>query len=51
VTLSVLATIFGSYIILAARARRLLMSGRAMRLINRMTGAVMVSAAAAIATR
>jgi threonine/homoserine/homoserine lactone efflux protein len=51
VTLSVLATVFGSYIILAARARRLLMSGRAMRLINRMTGGVMVSAAAAIATR
>jgi threonine/homoserine/homoserine lactone efflux protein len=51
VTLSVLAVVFGSYILLAARTRRLFTSHRAMRAINRVTGAVMASAAAAIAAR
>ena len=51
VTLSVLTVVFGSYIALAARSRRLFTSPRAMRLVNRGTGAVMASAAVAIATR
>ncbi|MDX2203282.1 MAG: LysE family translocator [Hyphomicrobiaceae bacterium] len=51
VTLLVLAVVFGVYIALAARTRRLLRSARAMRLVNRGTGIVMASAAAAIAAR
>lgn len=51
VALSVLALVFGAYILLAMRTRRLLRSPRAMRLVNRGTGAVMASAAAAIASR
>lgn len=51
VTLCVLAVVFATYIGLAARARRLFTSPRAIRLVNRGTGAVMVGAAAAIATR
>ncbi len=51
VALSVLALVFGAYILLAVRTRKLLRSERAMRLVNRGTGAVMASAAAAIATR
>ena len=39
------------YILLAARARRLLRSGRAMRLANRASAAVMGGAAAAIAAK
>ena len=51
VTLMVLATVFSCYIALAARTRALLRSAQAMRLVNRGTGVVMASAAAAIATR
>lgn len=51
VTLGVLALVFAAYIVLAARARRLIASPRAMRLVNRGTGAVMAGAAAAIAAR
>src|SRR3954462_5368838 len=41
VTLAVLATVFGAYIALAARARRLFTSPRAIRVMNRATGGVM----------
>ena len=51
VTLGVLAVVFAGYVLLAARARRLFTSPRALRLVNRGTGAVMAGAAAAIATR
>ena len=51
VVLSVLAVVFGAYVALAARTRRLFTSARAMRLVNRGTGAVMASAAAAIAVK
>jgi threonine/homoserine/homoserine lactone efflux protein len=47
----VLAVVFGGYIVLAARTRRLFTSARAMRLVNRGTGLVMASAAAAIAAK
>ncbi|HYD98480.1 MAG TPA: LysE family translocator [Alphaproteobacteria bacterium] len=50
-TLGVLAVVFGGYILLAARARRLFTSARAMRLVNRGTGAVMAGAAAMVAAR
>jgi threonine/homoserine/homoserine lactone efflux protein len=43
--------VFGTYMALAARARRLLTSARAIRAVNRGTGAVMAGAAAAIASR
>lgn len=51
VALSVLAVVFGAYIALAARTRRLFTSPRAIRLLNRGTGAVMASAAVAIAAK
>jgi threonine/homoserine/homoserine lactone efflux protein len=50
-TLAVLTLVFSSYILLAARARRLFTSETAIRGINRATGAVMAGAAAAIASR
>ena len=50
-TLSVLAVVFGGYILLAVRARRLFTSAKAIRALNRGTGAVMAGAAAAIAAR
>jgi threonine/homoserine/homoserine lactone efflux protein len=50
-TLAVLTLVFSSYIVLAARARRLFASETAIRGINRTTGAVMAGAAAAIASR
>ncbi|HEY8382293.1 MAG TPA: LysE family translocator [Microvirga sp.] len=50
-TLAVLAVVFSGYVLLAARARRLFTSERAIRRINRGTGAVMAGAAAAIASR
>jgi threonine/homoserine/homoserine lactone efflux protein len=50
-TLSVLALVFSGYILLAARARRLFRSPKAIRRINRGTGALMAGAAAAIASR
>jgi threonine/homoserine/homoserine lactone efflux protein len=51
ITLAILTVVFGSYVMLAARARRLLTSPRAMRLVNRGTGTVMAGAAVAVATR
>jgi threonine/homoserine/homoserine lactone efflux protein len=51
VTLSVLAVVFGAYMALAARARRLFTSARAIKALNRTTGAVMAGAATAIASR
>ena len=51
VTLAVLGIVFAGYVALAARARRLFTSPRALKLVNRGTGAVMAGAAAAIATR
>jgi threonine/homoserine/homoserine lactone efflux protein len=51
VTLGVLALVFGGYVALAARTRRLFTSPRAMRMVNRGTGAVMASAAVAIAAK
>ena len=51
VVLGVLAVVFGAYVALAARTRSLFTSPRAMRLVNRGTGAVMASAAAAIAVK
>lgn len=51
VTLGVLAVVFAGYIVLAARARRLFTSPRAMRIVNRVTGVTMAGAAAAVATR
>jgi threonine/homoserine/homoserine lactone efflux protein len=51
VTLGVLAVVFGAYMGLAARARRLFTSERAIRMVNRGTGAVMAGAAVAMATR
>jgi threonine/homoserine/homoserine lactone efflux protein len=51
VTLGVLTVVFGSYVLLAARTRRLFTSPRAVRMINRGTGTVMASAAVAIAAK
>ena len=51
VTLGVLAIVFGSYVLLAARTRQLFTSPRAVRMINRGTGTVMASAAVAIAAK
>ncbi|WP_243369374.1 LysE family translocator [Microvirga solisilvae] len=50
-TLAVLAVVFGGYIVLAARARRLFTSPKAIRILNRTTGTVMAGAAAAVAAR
>jgi threonine/homoserine/homoserine lactone efflux protein len=51
VVVAVLTVVFGSYVALAARTRRLFTSPRAMRIVNRGTGVVMASAAAAIAAK
>ncbi|WP_029030101.1 LysE family translocator [Salinarimonas rosea] len=51
VTLAVLGVVFAGYIVLAARARRLFTSPRAMRVLNRVTGTVMAGAAVTVATR
>ncbi len=51
VALAVLAIVFGCYIGLAARARRLFTSARAQRHLNRGSGAVMAGAAVTIAIR
>jgi threonine/homoserine/homoserine lactone efflux protein len=51
VTLGVLATVFGLYIALAVRARRLFRSPRAMRLMHRGSATAMVGAAAWVASR
>lgn len=50
-TLSVLALVFSGYIILAARARHLFTSPKALTLINRGSGTVMAGAAVAIAAK
>ncbi|KFG68015.1 LysE family translocator [Microvirga sp. BSC39] len=50
-TLTVLGVVFTGYIALAARARRLFTSPRAIRILNRTTGTVMAGAAAAVAAR
>jgi threonine/homoserine/homoserine lactone efflux protein len=50
-TFAVLALVFAIYIGLAARARRLFTSPKALRILNKSTGAVMAGAAAAIAAR
>jgi threonine/homoserine/homoserine lactone efflux protein len=50
-TLTVLAVVFGSYVLLAARTRRLFTSERAMRRVNRGSGVLMASAAVAIAAK
>ncbi|MBM6579192.1 LysE family translocator [Microvirga sp. BT689] len=49
--LTVLGVVFAGYIALAARARRLFTSPRAIRILNRTTGTVMAGAAAAVAAR
>lgn len=51
VTLGVLAMVFGGYVLMAARARRLLTSPSRVRLINRTSAGIMAGAAAAIAAR
>jgi threonine/homoserine/homoserine lactone efflux protein len=51
VTLVILTLIDGAYVLLASRARRLIASPRAMRLVNRISGALLAGAAAAVATR
>jgi threonine/homoserine/homoserine lactone efflux protein len=51
VTLSVLALVFAAYALAAARARRLFTSPKALRALNRATGAAMAGAAVAIAAR
>jgi threonine/homoserine/homoserine lactone efflux protein len=51
VTLSVLTLVFGVYVVLAARTRRLFTSPRAVRLANRGSGAIMATAAVAIAAK
>lgn len=50
-TLTILAVVFGSYVLLAARTRRLFTSERAMRRVNRGSGVLMASAAVAIAAK
>ena len=51
VTVMVLTLVDGAYVLLAARARRLLTSARAVRLVNRGSGALLMGAAVAVATR
>ncbi|MCX5513592.1 lysine transporter LysE [Kaistia algarum] len=50
-TLAVLTLVFGFYVVLALRARRLFSNPRAIRLVNRGSGVVMAGAAVAIAAR
>lgn len=47
----ILALVYGAYVALAVRTRRLFTSPRAMRMVNRGTGAVMATAAVAIASK
>jgi threonine/homoserine/homoserine lactone efflux protein len=47
----VLTLVLGTYTLAAARARRLLANTRAMRLLNRVGGALMAGAAVAVATK
>ena len=50
-TLTVLGVVFAGYIVLAARARRLFTTPKAIRILNRTTGAMLAGAAAAVASR
>jgi threonine/homoserine/homoserine lactone efflux protein len=50
-TMAVLSVVFGGYIVLASRARRLFTKPAAIRILNRATGTVMAGAAAAVAAR
>lgn len=50
-TLAVLGVVFAGYIVLAARARQLFTTPRAIRILNRTTGALLAGAAAAVASR
>jgi threonine/homoserine/homoserine lactone efflux protein len=51
VILVVLPTVLGAYAVAAARARQLFKSSRAIKIMNRGTGAAMAGAAIAVATR
>ena len=51
VALSVLAIVLGGYCLLAERARRLITSPRSLRVLNRVAGTAMASAAVAVATK
>ncbi|EIM29092.1 LysE family translocator [Microvirga lotononidis] len=50
-TVSVLGVVFAVYIVLAARARQLFTTPKAIRILNRTTGALLAGAAAAVASR
>jgi len=50
-TLTVLSVVFAGYIVLAARARQLFTTPKAIRILNRTTGAMLAGAAAAVASR
>jgi threonine/homoserine/homoserine lactone efflux protein len=50
-TLTVLGVVFAGYIVLAARARQLFTTPKAIRILNRTTGAMLAGAAAAVASR
>jgi threonine/homoserine/homoserine lactone efflux protein len=50
-TLGVLGLVFAGYIVLASRARQLFTTPKAIRILNRTTGAVLAGAAAAVAAR
>lgn len=50
-TVIVLGVVFAGYIVLAARARQLFTTPRAIRILNRTTGALLAGAAAAVASR
>lgn len=50
-TVAVLAVVFGGYVLMATRARRLLTTPSRIRIINRASAGVMAGAAAAIAAR
>jgi len=50
-TMLVLAVVFGGYILLAVRARKLFTTPGAIRILNRVTGTVIAGAAAVVAAR
>lgn len=51
ITFVILTAVDGAYVLLAARARKLLSSARAIRLVNRGSGALLAGAAVAVAAR
>jgi threonine/homoserine/homoserine lactone efflux protein len=51
VTFVILTAVDGAYVLLAARARKFLQSARAIRIVNRGSGALLAGAAIAVATR